>query len=227
MRQFLYYRPDDALLHRFDSGSYVMSVSAGTDVWRMAPPHIPFPADGFLAVSGVPTLEALHATRRGPFQGAYGALLRSHGPDRVYETVGGSFSVGCLDVHEDGGLAVAALSDFSGLQLSCSTLILPEYFAVGNRASFVGAFRTGYPGRNEIDANVLSWLVGTTMIMGTKTPFSACIALTDGVPHLLLRYVRGRIRSGVRVVERMSPHHFGSGGLGSAPRTVVFIWSIT
>ena len=37
LSHFLYYRPDDALLHRFEQGCYVMSVSVGTDLWRMAP----------------------------------------------------------------------------------------------------------------------------------------------------------------------------------------------
>ena len=208
--QFLYYRPDDALLHRFDSGSYVMSVSAGTDVWRMAPPHS-LSADGFLAVSGVPTLEALRDAE-GSIPGSLRRMLRSHGPDRVYETVGGSFSVGCLDVHEDGGLAVAALSDFSGYN-SLFYLDSPEYFAVGNRASFVGAFRTGYPGRNEIDANVLSWLVGTTMIMGTKTPFSGVSRLRTG--YRISLEVRTDEPVGRARVERMSPHHFGGAAVGT------------
>ena len=211
--QFLYYRPDDALLHRFDRGCYVMSVSAGTEVWRMSPPHSLSP-DGFVAVSGVPTLEAC-ANADESVPASLRHVLVSGGPDRVYETVGGSFSVGCLDAHEDGGLSVAALSDFSGYS-SLFYLDSPEYFAVGNRASFVGAFRQGYPGRNEMDTDVLSWLPGTTMIMGTKTPFSGVSRLRTG--YRISLEVRADEPVGGAVVTRMSPHHFDPGGLRNTQR---------
>ena len=212
LEQFLYYRPDNALLHRFDGGCYVMSVSAGTDVWRMSPPYTLAP-DRFLAVAGVPTLEAF-GDADGSIPASLLRLLRSHGPDRVYETVGGSFSVGHLDAREDGGLSVAALSDFSGYN-SLFYLDSPEYFAVGNRASFVGAFRRGYPGRREMDADVLSWLPGTTMIMGTKTPFRGVSRLRTG--YRVSLDVRAEQPVGSAVVARMSPHHFGDGGLVQNP----------
>ena len=212
--QFLYYRPDDALLHRFDSGCYVMSISAGTDVWRMAPPHALSP-DGFLAVSGVPTLEAF-ANGDESVPASLRRVLKSDGPDRVYEAVGGSFSLGCLDAHEDGRLSVAALSDFSGYN-SLFYLDSPEYFAVGNRASFVAAFRQGYPERNEMDADVLGWLPGTTMIMGTKTPFSGVSRLRTG--YRLSLEVPADEPVGSAVVARMSPHHFDGSGL-SKPRGI-------
>lgn len=206
--QFLYYRPDDVLLHRFDRGCHVMSVSAGTDVWRMAPPHA-LSADGFLAVSGVPTLEALDKVEES-IPASLQRMLESDGPDAVYETVGGSFSVGCLAVHEDGGLRVVALSDFSGYN-SLYYLDSSEYFAVGNRASFVGAFRRGYPGRNEIDADVLGWVPGTTMIMGTKSPFSGVLRLRTGYVVTLDLSAGEPVRGAA--IARASPHHFDGEGL--------------
>ena len=81
-------------------------------------------------------------------------------------------------------MTVAALSDFSGYN-SVFCLDSSEYFAVGNRASFVGAFRTGYPGRNEMDADVLSWLVGDYHDHGHQDAVLGCIAFADRVPHRL------------------------------------------
>ena len=206
--QFLYYRPDDALLHRFHCGCHVLSVSAGTDVWRMAPPHS-LTADGFLAVSGVPTLETLNNAEES-IPESLRRLLRTHGPDRVYETVGGSFSVGCLDVGDGGELRVAAVSDFSGYS-SLFYLDSPEYFAVGNRASFVGAFRRGYPARNTIDGDVLSWVPGTTMIMGTRTPFPGVSRLRTG--YVISLDVSAGDPVGSAVIAPAARHHFNGGGI--------------
>ena len=213
LAQFLYYRPDCALLHRFDQGYYVMSVSAGTDVWRMAPPYS-LAEDGFVAVSGVPTLEAV-ANAEESIPASIRRLFRAHGPDRIYETVGGSFSVGCLDALGDGRVRVSALSDFSGYN-SLFYLDSPEYFAVGNRASFVGALRSGYPGRSEMDADVLSWLLGTTMIMGTKTPFSGVSRLRTGYRISLDIEADAPVQSAT--ISRMSPHHFDGGALSGSRR---------
>ena len=119
------------------------------------PPYF-LSANGFLAVAGVPTLEAA-STGDEPIPASLRRILHRHGPDRIYETAGGTFSVGCVDALDDGGMAVSALSDFSGYN-SLFFLDSSDFFAVGNRASFVGAFRAGYPGRNEVDADVLGWL---------------------------------------------------------------------
>ena len=208
LAQFLYYRPDDALLHRFEQGCYVMSVSAGTDVWRMAPPHS-LSADGFLAVAGVPTLEAVDDTDES-IPAVLRRLLHRHGPDWLYETVGGTFSVGCIDALDGGRVRVSALSDFSGYN-SLFYLDSPDYFVVGNRASFVGAFRAGYPGRNAMDADVLGWLPGTTMIMGTRTPFSGVSRLRTG--YLISLDADADAQRQGPEIARMSRHHFDGGGL--------------
>lgn len=203
--RFLYYRPDSALLHRFEQGCYALSVSAGTDVWRMAPPFA-LSAGSFLAVSGVPTLEAIEDTDESIPSSLRRAIQR-HGPDHVYQRVGGSFSIGCLDVINTRRLRVLALSDFSGYS-SIFYLDSSDYFAVGNRASFVGAMGVGYAGRSAVDADVLSWLPGTTMIMGTKTPFVGVSRLRTGYR---ISFAVSRSKRGHRVeIDRMSPHHFAA-----------------
>ena len=201
--QSLYYRPDDALLHRFEEGCYVMSVSAGMHAWRMAPPHV-LSADGFVAVAGVPTLERVRRAEKS-IPETLCAVLRRHGPDRLYETVGGTFSVGRVDVLGGERLSITALSDFSGYN-SLFYLDSPDYFAIGNRASFVGAFRAGYPERNTTDADVISWLFGTTMIMGTRTPFPGVSRVRTGY-RVALTFDRRAPHQRAEVI-RMSSHHF-------------------
>lgn len=213
LERFLFYRPDNALLHRFEQGCYAMSVSAGTDVWRLDPPFA-LSADGFLAVSGVPTLEAVKGANDS-IPATLRRVIHRHGPDRVYQTVGGSFSVGCLDVLRARRLRVQAFSDFSGYS-SVFYLDSPDYFAVGNRASFVGALAGEGPDGSNVDADVLSWLPGTTMIMGTKTAFRGVSRLRTGYRISLTVSLFGRNR---RVeVDRMSPHHFVGAALRPAPQ---------
>jgi len=200
----LCYRPDGVLFHRMGHGIWVLCVSAGTRTWGMDWPFVLNESD-FLAVGGVPTLEAL--------DGAVGTVPerlsfahRSHGPQWMHDNIGGTFSIGAIDVRAGGDVAtVTAFSDFSGYS-SCYCLDSGDYFVVGNRASFVGAFRPGFPGENEIDTKSLGWLVGTTMIMGTGTPFAGVTRLRSGS----MVSVSVERTGAVGAVRRasMSPGHF-------------------
>ena len=173
----------------------------------MAPPYC-IETGAFLSVAGVPTLESLKTTEASIPSGLRAALLAS-GPQRLYESVGGTFSVGSAETRDDGRrLVVTALSDFSGYN-SLFYLDTPDFFAVGNRASFVGAFRARYPRHNDIDAEALSWLVGTTMIMGTRTPFADVSRVRTGY---CISFTRDPALGEQRAeVSRMSPHHFDGG----------------
>ena len=178
LAQFLYYKPERVLLHRYDCGIWVLSVSAATDSWSMEWPCV-LDGNEFLAVAGVPTLENLESGV-GSIAERLVAALRVHGPNWMHNWVGGSFSIGWMRRKSKRAAAtVGAFSDFSGY-CSCFYLNNDDYFAVGNRASFVGAFRPRFPEKNEIDPGVLSWLVGTTMIMGPHTPFRGVSRLRSG-----------------------------------------------
>ena len=171
----------------------------------MEPPFV-LDDDGFLAVSGIPTLESLEDSSQS-IPGKLRNTLRNKGPQWLYENVGGAFNIGSLTVNDAGQLTLSAFADFSGY---CSLFYLdtPNFFAIGNRASFVGAFRPGFPVQNEIDADALSWVVGTTMIMGTRTPFAKVSRLRTGY-GITYSTKLGESASSAKI-SRMVPHHFGS-----------------
>ena len=202
----IYYVPQRILFHRHDSGVWLLSVSRGTSVWGMEQPYELRDA-AFLAVAGTPTFEADTGTGTPPQR-----MLRAlgeRGPNWVFEHVGGVFSVGSL-VCGDHGATVSAFADFSGYH-SVFYIDTASFFAVGNRASLVAAFQPGFPGRHEVNADVLSWLVGTTMTMGTETAFAGVSRLRSG--HRI-SIAKGDESDGGRVtaaaVARMQQDHLAS-----------------
>lgn len=200
----IYYVPEQVLFHRHDSGVWLLSVSRGTGVWGMEQPYELQDA-AFLAVAGTPTFEADTGIGTPPQR-----LLRAfgeQGANWVFEHVGGVFSVGSLACGDDHGATVSAFADFSGYH-SVFYIDNDSFFAVGNRASLVAAFRPGFPNRHEVNANVLSWPVGTTMIMGTETAFAGVSRLRSGHRISIAKSDGGRVTSAA--VARMRQDHFAS-----------------
>ena len=177
LSQFLYYKPERVLLHRYEPGIWVASTSAGTDIWCMDWP-LTMDRTECLALGGVPTLENIESGI-GSIPERLLFAIRDRGLEWVQVNVGGSFSIGWLRSTATGG-QIEATSDFSGYS-SCFFLDDERYFAVGNRASFVAAFRPGFPETNEIDAAAMSWLPGTTMVMGDRTVFAGVTRLRAGM----------------------------------------------
>ena len=175
---FLYYKPKRALFHRFSCGVYVLSVSANTETWNMAWPCV-LTDNSFIAVAGVPTLESVeNDVESGSIPERILRAIREHGPQQIYESIGGTFNIGLLERNSE-HYTVSALCDFSGYS-SCFFLDAPDFFAVGNRASFVGAFCPRFPEQIEFDTDALSWIFSTTMIMGAQTAFSKVERLRSG-----------------------------------------------
>ena len=200
----IYYVPEQVLFHRHDSGVWLLSVSRGTGVWGMEQPYELRDA-AFLAVAGTPTFEADTGIGTPPQR-----MLRAlgeRGPNWVFEHVGGVFSVGSLACGDDHGATVSAFADFSGYH-SVFYIDTDSFFAVGNRASLVAAFRPGFPGRHEVNADVLSWSVGTTMIMGTETAFAGVSRLRSGHRISIAKGDGGRVTAAA--VARMQQDHFAS-----------------
>ena len=204
LARFLYYNPENLFFHRHPTGVWCFSVSAGTSVWDLDPPYDI--ADGmFTALAGVPTFEALAQSNGESPPVSMRRALDGDGPHWVYENVGGAYSVGRLRKDGGGRAAVSAFSDFSGYH-SCFYLDTPSYSVVGNRASFVGAFAADSPDVQKLDARTLSWIVGTTMVMGTATPFADVQRLRCGYRIEISKDPRGHDTS--LAVSPMRPDHF-------------------
>ena len=198
----LYYRPDRVLCHRLASGVWCLSVSRATALWDMEEPYS-VSDHGFLALAGVPTLEA--TTGGGGVVQEVMRALDDFGPQWVYENVGGTFSIGRVTKGPSGAVVVSAFSDFSGYH-SCFYLDTERFFAVGNRASLVAAFRPGFPGRHDVNHEALSWPIGTTMVMGTGTAFAGVRRLRSGYRLTVSKDASGNV--GAPVQSLMKPDHF-------------------
>ena len=209
----LCFKPRRAMFHRFPVGVYVLSVSENTEVWSMTWPFV-LGNHGFLVVSGVPTLEAFAGgAAGGSIPERMQHAMRRHGIQRVYDSTGGTFSMGCLDL-VDGVNTITAFGDFSGYG-SCFFTNTSDYFAVGNRASFVGAARPGFPDVKEIDIDALSWTFGTTMIMGERTAFSGVRRLRPG------SYLRISLEKNQYSVGRMKKIPFFPNHFTAVPRAAI------
>lgn len=198
----LYYLPDRVLCHRQPSGIWCLSVSRATATWGMEEPYS-VSEHGFLALAGVPTLEAISGS--GNVVQKVVRALDDFGPQWIYENVGGTFSIGSVTKDPSGGTVVSAFSDFSGYH-SCFYLDTERFFAIGNRASFVAAFRPGFPDRHEVHREALSWPIGTTMVMGTATPFSGVRRLRSGYRLTIFKDASGNVTEPVK--SAMKPDHF-------------------
>ena len=197
----LCYLPDRVLCHRLATGVWCLSVSRATALWDMEEPyHVS--EHGFLALAGVPTLEAVAGG--GNVVQKVVRALDDFGPQWIYENVGGTFSIGRVAKGPGGGAVVSAFSDFSGYH-SCFYLDTKRFFAIGNRASFVAAFRPGFPNRHEINHEALSWPIGTTMVMGTGTPFAGVCRLRAGHRLTISKDASGNV--GAPVKSLMVPDH--------------------
>ena len=197
--QHLYYKPERASFHRHRVGAWTLSASANTRTWAIATPYS-LTKDAFVAVAGVPTLEAMSHIE-GSMPEKMAACVRNAGAQYVFEKVGGTFSLGMLDSE-----CVSAFADFSGYN-SCFYLITNDYFAVGNLPELVAAFRPGFPDKHEVDTKTLSWVAATTMVIGDQTPFAGVRRLRTG--HRIDAKLGERPFSvnGVRVTP-FSPMHF-------------------
>ena len=176
LSQFLYYKPERVLAHRCSLGAWLVSTSSGTGAWAMDWP-VAINSMAHLAVGGVPTLENIERGV-GSIPERLLFAIREYGAEWIQENVGGSFSVGWMRASAV-GVVVEATADFSGYS-SCFFLDNQSYFAVGNRASYVAAFRPRFPESNDVDPATMSWLPGTTMIMGTRTVFPGVDRLRAG-----------------------------------------------
>lgn len=200
----LYYLPDKVLFHRQATGVWCLSVSRGTALWDMEEPYS-VSEHAFLSLAGVPTLEAMAGS--GNVVQKIMQALDDFGPQWIYENVGGTFSIGSMTKDSSGGVVVSAFSDFSGYH-SCFYLDTERFFAIGNRASFVAAFRPGFPHRHEVHYEALSWPIGTTMVMGTETPFSGVHRLRCGYRLTIAKSASGDVAKPVQ--SAMKPDHFAS-----------------
>ena len=198
----LYYMPDRVRCHRLASGISCLSVSRSTALWDMDEPYS-VSEHAFLSLAGVPTLEAVAGG--GNVVQKVMRALDDFGSQWVYENVGGTFSICSVGKGPGGGAAVSAFSDFSGYH-SCFYLDTERFFAVGNRASFVAAFRPGFPDRHDVNREALSWPIGTTMVMGTATPFSGVRRLRSGYRLTISKDASGNV--GRPVESLMGPDHF-------------------
>ena len=176
LAQFLYYKPERVIVHRGRLDVWVVSTSAGTEAWSMDWP-VAVDSEESIAVGGVPTLENIERGV-GSIPERLLFAIREYGTEWIQENVGSSFSIGWVRTSAHGGF-IEATADFSGYN-SCFYLDNARYFAVGNRASFVASFRLRYPEVNDVDTAAMSWLPGTTMIMGTQTVFSGVNRLRAG-----------------------------------------------
>ena len=202
LSRFLYYLPEHVFLNRYANDIWCLSLSVGTQVWGMERPYERTDRS-FVALAGVPTLES--APSVGSLPRRVQSVLYERGPQWVYENVGGTFSIGALRLNRVGHATVSAFSDFSGYN-SCFYIDTESFFAVGNRASLVGAFRSGFPERHEIDADALSFLVGNTMILGTETAFAGVSRLRSGYCISASKNIFGRVSHPTQ--ELMDPDHF-------------------
>ena len=204
LRIGIHYLPKQVFFHRHHSGIWLFSASKGTSAWRMERPY-EMQETAFLAMAGMPVLDAV-ADMGTPPQTMLQAL-RERGPHWVYERVGGIFSAGLTTCADDGSAAVLAFADFSGYH-SVFYIDTDRFFAVGNRASLVAAFRPRFPNHHDISPDVLSWCVGTTMIMGTQTPFAGVLRLRGGYRISVFKDKNGQVASPVQV--RMRQDHLAS-----------------
>ena len=200
--RYLYYLPDRVLCHRLVSGVWCLSVSRATALWDMEEP-CSVSDHAFLALAGVPALEA--TTGGGNVVQKVMRALDDFGPQWVYENVGGTFSIGRVTEAPGGGVVVSAFSDFSGYH-ACFYLDTERFFAVGNRASLVAAFRPGFPGRHDVNHEALSWPIGTTMVMGTGTAFAGVRRVRSGYRLTVSKDASGKV--GAPVESLMRPDHF-------------------
>ena len=198
----LYYLPDRVLCDRQASGIWCLSVSRATALWDMEEPYS-VSEHGFLGLAGVPTLEAISGS--GNVVQKVVRALDDFGPQWIYENVGGAFSIGRVTKDPGGGALVSAFSDFSGYH-SCFYLDTERFFAIGNRASFVAAFRPGFPERHEVHREALSWPIGTTMVMGTATPFAGVRRLRSGYRLTVFKDASGNVAEPAK--SPMKPDHF-------------------
>ena len=173
LARHLYYKPDHVLCHRHASGVWTMCTAANTKAWGMDVPWTM--ADGsFVAVAGKPTLESMPVASHASMPRQIAAWLAQEGIQHVFEHAGGTYSIGYLE--SDG---LAAFADFSGYN-SCFYLSTSDYVAVGNLASFVGAFRRRFPDKHDVDIETLGWVAATTMVKGDRTPFADVRRLRTG-----------------------------------------------
>ena len=197
--QHLYYKPDRVLFHRHSRGAWTLSVSANTRCWGIEAPFA-LGDDSFVAVAGVPTLEAL-PDAEGSVPEKLAACIGREGSQYVFANVGGTFSLGML-----GPESVSAFADFSGYS-SCFYLDTEDYFAVGNLPGLVGALRPGFPSRHEIDTYTLCWIAATTMVMGERTPFAGVRRLRTG-HRIDVALGRQPFAVGTADIAPFSPMHF-------------------
>ena len=174
--QHVYYKPEQAHLHRHELAAWTLSLSANAKAWSM---DAPFAMDSgsFAVVSGVPTLEGLPGSED-TVPGRMAACTQEHGAQYVFATVGGTFSLGILSPK-----GASAFADFSGYS-SCFYLDTADYFAVGNLPGLVGSLRPGFPDRHDVDINTLCWVPTTTMVIGDRTPLAGVRRLRTGQNHV-------------------------------------------
>ncbi|MCY4565499.1 MAG: hypothetical protein OXE40_13615 [Gammaproteobacteria bacterium] len=197
--QHLYYKPDQVLFHRHDTGAWTLSVSANTRSWGIEAPFA-LNDDSFVAVAGVPTLEAI-SDAEASVPEKLAACVRRQGSQYVFANVGGTFSLGMLSPQ-----GVSAFADFSGYS-SCFYLDTDDFFAVGNLPGLVGALRPGFPARHEVDTPTLCWIAATTMVMGDRTPFAGVRRLRTG-HRIEVTLGREPFAVGSADIAPFSPMHF-------------------
>ena len=197
--QHLYYKPEQAHLHRHDLAAWTLSLSANTKAWSMDTPFA-MDNDAFAVVSGVPTLEALPGSE-GVVPERMASCAREHGAQYVFANVGGTFSLGMLNPQ-----GASAFADFSGYS-SCFYLDTADYFAVGNLPGLVGGLRPGFPDRHDVDISTLCWVAATTMVMGDRTPLAGVRRLRTG-QRIEVAFGRRRWAVGHPKVTLLSPTHF-------------------
>ena len=197
--QHVYYKPEQAHLHRHDVVAWTLSLSANTKAWSMAAPFA-MGNDDFVAVSGVPTLDAIPGSEE-TLPERMATCAREYGAQYVFANVGGTFSLGVLSPE-----GVSAFADFSGYS-SCFYLDTADYFAVGNLPGLVGGFRPGFPDRHDVDINTLCWVPATTMVIGDRAPLAGVHRLRTG-RRIEVALGRGRGAVGRPKVTLLSPTHF-------------------
>jgi hypothetical protein len=162
----LSFEPDELVLHRVGEGTFVFSASvAQRQLGIKSPAHVG-EAEACL-VGGLPTFERLPqyrpSTQMEPAAWV-SELIGTQEVPSLHEVLGGSYSVVRATPAE-----VSAQASFCGYD-SLFYVDNDRYAVVGNRAALVAAFqRSG--AHSEIDAQAPSWVLSTTMILGTDTPW--------------------------------------------------------
>lgn len=173
----LTFEPDELTLHKLEPRTYVFSAAAAQrQIGIESAVHLS-ERDACL-VGGLPTFERFPRFRPSPAMRPaawVNELMQTHDPSRLYVDLGGTFSAARATPGE-----ITAFSSFCGYD-SLFHLDNELYAAVGNRPSLVAALQSK-GACTDFNLRALSWVLSTTMILGTETPWQEVTRLaTDEV----------------------------------------------